>query len=414
MDRWDGSRRLQSKREIELNQKNTRARWILALVFFLVALAALTYGLVSYLNTDPGWQEVQADSQKINCSGDFVFQYDYSDQGVSAPAARKALTQAYTEATEQACTLFYPDAPEGAGGLRDIQSSVNQPVTVVPELYTALQLVEQYGQRSIYLAPVYAEYQRIFRSESEVEAASFDPGQNPEVAQYVQQLAGFANDPAHIKLELLGDNQIQLTVSQQYQDFAREYEIDTFLDFGWMKNAFIADYIAQYVSEKGYTRGYLVSFDGFTRNLDSSAQSFSFNLLDRQENTVYAPAVLNYKGSASIVSLRNYPLSDRDRWQYYGFENGRIVTAIVDPADGISKSATDNLVGYSETLSCGELLLQLAPVYVCAELDENAIADLAEQGTFCIWFEGTALQHTGQLDIRLNPEQTDPAYSFQP
>ena len=73
---------------------------------------------------------------------------------------------------------------------------------------------------------------------------------------------------------------------------------------------------------------------GFTRNLDVSGNSYSFNLFDRQNSDIYLPAVMQYKAPMSIVYLRNYPMSSQDRWHYYSFTNGRIVTACIDPADG--------------------------------------------------------------------------------
>lgn len=411
MERQFFNRRLQSKKEIEVDHKNTKARWILALVFFIIAVIALTYALVSYLNQDPGWRKVETTSSELNCSEDFTLNYYLGDQGADIIATNKLITQIYTEATEQAYQLFYAHAPAGSGNLRDVNDGVGKTVTVAQPLYDALALIESYGNRSIYLAPVYVEYNRIFHSESQAEAASYDPAQNPELVDYIRELSAFANDPEQISLELLENSQVRLNISPDYREFAQRYEIDTFLDFGWMKNAFIADLIAQKLTEQNLTHGYLVSTDGFTRNLDPSGQSYGLDLLDRYENTVYAAAKLSYTGPVSMVSLRNYPLSDRDRWQYYGFDNGRIVTVMLDPKDGMSKSATDNLVGISQELGCGELLLQLAPLYVTEQLDERALGALSD--IQCIWFEGTALKHTGSLQIELLQQENGPAYTIQ-
>ena len=410
MERQFFNRRLQSKKEIEVDHKNTKARWILALVFFIIAIVALTYALVSYLNQDPGWRKVETTSSELNCSVDFTLNYYFGDQGADIIATNKLITQIYTEATEQAYKLFYAQAPAGSGNLRDVNDGAGETVTVAQPLYDALELIERYGNRSLYLAPVYVEYDRIFRSESQAEAASYDPAQNPELVEYISQLAAFANDPEQISLELLENSQVRLNIGRDYQEFAQRYEIDTFLDFGWMKNAFIADFIAQKLTEQNLTHGYLVSADGFTRNLDSSGQSYGLDLLDRYENIVYAPAKLSYTGPVSIVSMRNYPLSDRDRWQYYGFDSGRIVTAMVDPKDGMSKSATDNLVGISQELGCGEVLLQLAPLYVTEQLDENALQALSN--VQCIWFEETTLKYTGSLQIDLLRQENGPAYKI--
>lgn len=410
MERQD--RRLQSKKEIEVDNKNTKARWILVLVFFAIAVVSLAYGLVSCLNQEPGWHKVEATSSKINCGQDFALNYYFGDQGANSVTTNKELTLLYTDAVEQAYDLFYTDAPAGGGNLRQLNDSVGQTVTVAQPLYDALALIQSYGSRYIYLAPVYVEYDRIFRSESEPEAIQNDPGQNADLMPYISQLSAFAADPQAIDLKLMDNCQVQLVISQAYQEFAKANENDTFLDFGWMKNAFIADYIANRMEEKGFTQGYLVSLDGFTRNLCRSGQEFSLDFADRLEDTIYPVGTLSYTGPASIVSFRNYPMDSRDRWQYYAFQSGRIVTCLIDPADGKSKSATDNLLAVSQSKGCAELLLQLAPVFVADTLDENALE--AMDGVSCIWFDGTQLKHTGDLKIALLENPQNPAYQIAP
>ena len=98
-----------------------------------------------------------------------------------------------------------------------------------------------------------------------------------------------------------------------------------------MKNAFITDYVADVMIENGYTLGSLTSYDGFTRNLDLTSAitkfkcrsgcfrdsrrkcDYSFNLYDRQGNIIYPAGVMHYNGAESIVSLHNYPMSDKEK-----------------------------------------------------------------------------------------------------
>lgn len=97
-----------------------------------------------------------------------------------------------------------------------------------------------------------------------------------------------------------------------------------------MKNAFITDYVADVMIDNGYTLGSLTSYDGFTRNLDQTSAitklnagpdtsgtaeenaDYSFNLYDRQGNIIYPAGVMHYDGAESIVSLHNYPMSDKE------------------------------------------------------------------------------------------------------
>ena len=395
--------------KIELSEKNTTLRTVIAVLCLAIGIGAVMFGLMSALNTDPGWKtvEVSSSSGALNCSSDFVFSYFLGQSGVSATTEYKQLVSVYTKATEDAYRIFHESLlQDGVSNLCYLSHHVNETVRVNAALYQALELVKTHGNRSLYLAPVYMEYNRIFRSESEPEAAGFDPAQNPDLLEYIRQVCAFANDPEAIDVELLGNSQVRLKLSEAYLAFAREYEITEFLDFGWMKNAFIADYLAQILTERGFTRGYLASYDGFTRNLDQRGESYSFNLFDRLGNDIFRPATISYDRPISIVYLRNYPLSSQDRWHYYGFTGGRIVTLAIDPADGLCKSSTDNMVAYSGSHGCAEILLRLIPVYVADELQQEGIQDLMQEEIFSIWFEATKLLYNDpQLKLTLDTVQ---------
>lgn len=287
-----------------------------------------------------------------------------------------------------------------------LNEAVNEVVLVDPVLYEALELLVKYENRQIFLAPVYTEYKRMFLSETPAEAALYDPAQNEDLMDYISKAAAFANDPEMVNLELSGDGQAGLYVSEAYLEFAAEYEITEFVDLSWMRNAFIVDYIADLLVENGYTAGYLASYDGFTRNLDGREMTYSVNLFDRLENEIFLPFTMNYTGPLAIVNLRNYPMSEQDRWHYASFENGRIATVMIDPADGKDKSSTDNLFAYSDKTGCAEILLQTAPLFVADTLDEQAVWELSGNGIDSIWFEGTELIHTEEA-VTLNALKTE-------
>lgn len=396
---------------IALPEVNVKGRVILIVALLMAAAIAIGYGLLSVLNQQPGWGEVETASDRPNCSTDFVFNYDFSASGSSATADRKRLTALYTEATENAYRIFSSSLSEEAlYNVCHVNRHPNEAVQVEGTLYAAFELVQQYGSRNLYLAPVYAEYDRIFLCGSDGEASRYDPAQNEQLMPYITELAAFANDPDMIDLKLLGGNRVMLEVSDEYLAFAEEYEIDTFLEFGWMKNAFIIDYMAGLLTDAGYTNGYLASYDGFTRNLDERGNSYSLNLADRLGDEIHMPAAMSYSRPTAIVYLRNYPMSERDRWHCYAFENGRIVTAMIDPADGVSKSATDNIVSYSGSAGCGEILMQVLPAYLADSFSPELLNRLTEREICSIWFEGAVLCHNDR-EISLQWLESDTEYS---
>lgn len=392
---------------VEVSEKHISLRVVLLIVFVVVAVVSLTYGFTSLFSTDPGWRAVEVNSGEVSCGQDFVFNYNLGVSGVNATQEYRGLVDVYTQACRKAYKLFNNEVTDAAGNIYTVNSHVNEPVEVDPALYQAFETVEEYGSRLLYLAPVYAEQMRMFSYTNELDAMRYDPAQNPQIMEYISQIVAFTADAEHVSLELLGNNQVKLKVSAAYLAFAEENGITEFLDFGWTANAFIIDYLAETLLDAGYTRGCISSYDGFSRNLDTSGESYSFNIFDRFGNELYMPAKLDYSGAMSIVYLRNYPMSGQsmDRWHYMSFSNGTIATMFLDPVDGVSKSATDNLVSYASSATCSQILLQSAEVFLADTLDEAALATMQQQGIYSIWFENDVL-HFNQQDIHLRLDES--------
>lgn len=391
----------------ELSDKNRTVRWVLVITLLAVAAISLITGLLSLLQTPAGWHTVKGSSTGLNCGGEFVLQYEYGAGENSATAESKALEPLYGKAVEDAWKLFFNEAgATDLTGLYAINQHPNEEVTVDSSLYLALAQIV--SSRALYLAPVYAEYDRIFYSDSESIAREYDPGQNGDQRAYVQTLADFAKNPQAVQLVLLGSNKVMLQVSQEYLSFAKENEIRFLLDFGWLRNAFIVDYIASVLTDNGFTNGHISSIDGFTRNLDQRGNSYSLNLFNRYEDGIDLAAVMDYTAPKSLVIMRNYPMYALESKRYYSFSDGRIVTAMIDPVDGQSKTATNNLVSYSANLSCGQLALSVMPIYVADVFSEDALNALTKQNIYSVWFTGKQLMYN-QNDLKLTVN--DPYYT---
>ena len=307
------------------------------------------------------------------------------------------LEQLYGKTVEDAWKLFFNEAgATDLAGIYAVNQHPNEEIEVDGGLYLALEQMVTSGSRALYLAPVYAEYDRVFYSESESFARDNDPGQNDDQRAYVQTLAEFATDPQAVQLVLSANNKVMLQVSQEYLAFAEENEVKYLVDFGWLRNAFIADYIASALTDNGFTNGYIASVDGFTRNLDQRGNGYSLNLFNRRGDGIDLAAVMEYSSPQSLVFLRSYPMSNLDAHRYYSFADGRIVTSMIDPADGQSKTATDNLVSYSAKLGCGQLALSVMPVYVADAFSEVALNALTEQGIYSVWFSGGQIMYNQQ------------------
>ena len=276
---------------------------------------------------------------------------------------------------------------DGVHNLYYINQHPNEEIEVDEVLYEAFAAIAKEGNRAIYLAPVYAQYSNLFGCNDDAETVSFDPDQNEEIADYFAEIVSFAGDRDAIDIQLLGNHRIRLFVSDAYMDYASRVGFSEFIDFYWMTNAFIVDYIADTMKANGFVLGSVSSYDGFVRNLDNvSGTEYAFNLFDRDGVSVYQAGVMRYDRALSIVYLRDYPVNSSLDWQhYYVFRDGEIRTAYIDVADGYSKSAVNNLVSYSRESGCAEVLLHVMPVYIRDRFEEEQLAELARKGIYSIY-----------------------------
>lgn len=362
---------------VELSETNKKLRLILAIVLLVIAAVAITAGFTSLLNKDTGWQRVEVTTTERNNSRNFVFQYEFSGSGANATAVHKQISALYGEGCVKTYQLFTAEEEvEGVHNMHYLNAHPNEVVDVDPLLYSAFQKLED--TRYLYLGPVYAYYDNVIFSTGETMVEQLDPATGEEAKAYVAQLAAFAADENAVQLELLGNNQVKLHISQEYLAFAQENEIDRFLDFHYLTNAFAIDYLADTMIQSGFTKGYLVSNDGYTRNLDAG-NTYRFNLFDRVETLVYPAGVMEYRGPVSLVFLKDYPTADSDAFYR---ENGlHFIHGHADIADGMYKANVPNLVGYSYELSCVDVLLKMLPQFISDE------TFTAPEGIYSVWFE---------------------------
>ena len=363
----------------------------------MIGAAALAYGFQGLFSPGEDWTSISADSSLgINCSGDFTLLYRLGASGNSASAENRELTAVYTEAAVKAYQLFHTEEHfEDVTNVFDINESPNSVLTVDPVLYDAFSTLERLDSRALYLGPIYDSYENLFFCQDDSQTVYFDPYQDTSIRAEFEEIAAYAASSADVELELLGKNQVCLRVSEDYLAYARQNDISHFIDFFWMKNAFIADYIADRLIEQGYTYGSISSFDGFSRNLDSKSDTvYGFTLFDRIDSVIFSAAEMRYQNARSIVCLRDYPMSSEDSVYWYAFQNKDVRVPYIDPTDGLPKAALENLVAYSETASCAEIALKLLPIYAADQFDPAPLKQLAAEGIHTVWFRETTLLHS--------------------
>ena len=365
---------------VEISEKNQKLRIVAAILLLVIGAVGITIGITSLLNKDTGWQRVQVAPQERNCSENFILQYNFSGSGAEATAVNSKLQEAYGEACVKAYQLFTPDeAIEGVQNVYYVNHHPNEVITVDALLYGAFEKLAD--TRWLYLGPAYAHYSNAIFNAEEAMVPELDPEESREAADYVKTIAEFAADRNAIHLELLGNNQVKLSVSEAYLQFAQAEEIENFIDFAYMTNAFVIDYLAETLISLDLTEGYLVSADGYTRNLDSKHQ-FQFNIFDRVGNTVYPAGTMSYRGPISIVYLKDYPTTASD--VNYRENGNRCIHLFADPVDGVCRTAEENLVSYSYDFGCADVLLKMLPGFVGSDF-------VIPEDVFSVWCEGETI-----------------------
>ncbi len=370
---------------VQMPEKHRKLRIVLIVVLLAVGAALIANAVADYLIVDPGWSTISV-SIKDSCSGDFVFKYYLGASGKAPNVEQRQITSLYAQSAKEAYQIFHTEQLwDNVRNVAYLNAHPNETVQVPETLYQAFRLLE--NTRYLYLAPIYNRYVGMFMSEGDWVAETYDPNKNPTAAKFFSEVLTFTGDEAAVKLELLENNQVKLCVSESYLQYAETQEITAFIDFYWMKNAFIVDYLADALISAGYRNGNISSFDGFARNLDNTDLRYRLNIFDRVGNDRYSAAVLEYEKVGAFVALRNYPTSKLVVGQYYKWADGTFTSCHIDPVTGLSKSALNDLLGYSRTLGCAEILLQMFPYYVTEEWDNAAVKTLQSGGVETVYCE---------------------------
>lgn len=382
---------------IELNEEHTGRKLAAAIALLLFGAAMLAYAFGQLVSPEEEWITVETEAGAgMSSAAEFSFLYRPGSGELSYAEDRRAVTTLYTRLCRETYQLFHRVEPfEGVTNIYTINHRPNETLEVAPALYEAFAAVERSGSRALYLGPVYERYGGLFSCEDDSLLADFDPRLSPEVAEEYGEYAAFANDPQAVRIELLEGSRVRLAVSPEYLEYARQEGVECFIDFAWMRNAFIADYIARELTAQGFTRGVLSSYDGFTRCLDGSGTDYALPISERKGGTVCTAAVLRYQGPKSIVDLRDYPVNALDQTRFYRLDTGEIRTPYVDIADGLCRNAASSLTGYAGDRGCGEILLEMAPVYIADTLREDALEALAEKGIDFVYCEDGIIHASG-------------------
>ena len=333
--------------------KNPRLRLTLVILALAIAAGAFYYSFRQLTNVEAGWAELEADgSNGLNVSGDFKLQVELGAGNEAPLVERKMLTTVYSDAAREAYTLYTTQEYEpDVKNIWYINHHPGEEIQVDAKLYRALKNCLS-GGNWLYLVPVYEVWDSVWFSQTDEEAAAADPRKDPEIDDFIKRTAGYI-DSGDIQLELREDNKVCLSISEEYRTFGEEYGITRWLDFGWQKNAYVIDDLADALTAKGWHKAVLSSKDGFIRCLDERG-TFTLNFYAETGAGIQQIAEGQYKGPAALFMLLPAPGGDRSR--AYRYQDGTLRTAWISLEDGLDVRQADGLAAYAENGGCAELL----------------------------------------------------------
>lgn len=409
---------------IDLSGKHMGLRIAAFILCLAIGIGALTFGVSQWLSSEPGWTQVEVTVEEKSCGGEFTLNYLLGQEGRNPTGELKAVRAAYNKIAVRAYRLFTPaesfDDPEDLGvshNLCYINSHPNEDIVVDPALYRVLEQAEEHGSRALYLGPLYSVYNDLFFCEDDASAQELDPLRNQEMTEFCQELADFARNPDHVSVALLGGNTLRLEVSDQYREYAEGVGRACYLDLGWLRTAFLADYLAGELAAQGLTCGMLTSYDGVTRQLGEETGPQSLSLFDWTGERAVQAAQAEFPEPVNAVSLRTFPLNQRDQERCYVFENGSLRYSFIDPADGLCRASTDSLTLYAQEMGCGELALAAEPLLISDGLFPTELSELPGQGIQAVAMSNLTILYSDPelalVNLYSQPEQQYKTQSLQ-
>ena len=385
-------------KQIPVDIKNPRLRLFLVIMALAIAAGAFFLAFRQLYSVEAGWTYLEADGTVgLNVSADFMLRVELGAGSETPLAERKRLTTVYSSAAREAYTLYTAqESVDGVNNLWYINSHPGEVIRVDARLYRSMELSLSAGNW-LYLGPVYETWDSVWFSQEDREASAADPRMDAGIAAFTERVAGYIRS-GDIRLELLGDNNVRLYISDEYRSFGEEYEITRWMDFGWQKNAFIIDDLADALTSAGWTRAVLTSRDGFIRCLDGRG-TFTLDLFASTDAGVVPAAQAEYSGPAALMMLLPEPKGNR-RYSYR-YRDGTVRTAWISLENGLDVRPADGLAVYTEEGGCRQLLCRFLPLLTGAETTEAEwTAAAGEDCVLCLLRNGVLTRSgNGKLEI---------------
>ncbi len=299
--------------KLKVSDKHIILRVILTAIFFVIAVVAFTVGVTNIGKKTSGYQliEGKTDAEALTYNNSVHFKYWFEGSSNQIKRGIRDLEAEYTPILSAAYKqLDHQNTYTAQVGIGNINQSLGQEVKLSSELYAILQdayakTIEKKGF-NMFAGALYDAWHSILILEDPEE---FDPLNSEFQAQRLSAIAEVVNNLDNFKLEFLPDNTVVFSVSDEYQAFCAQYEIDAYaLDLNVLKDAYMLQWIGSSLVEKGFRYGYLFTEEGTVLNLsDRGSLDYGMYTLERDSKgslveKAYATITLDGVFSASTLT----------------------------------------------------------------------------------------------------------------
>ena len=189
---------------IDVYSKRPWLRLVIVIVLILVGIGSITYGLVSCLNRNTGWQEIELSRECYMIAPELNLNYNLGLSGISATAEYKKISALYSETAYKAYRLFnVHEEYDDTVNLLTLSHKPNREVSVDPLLYEALMLMNLMGGRHLYYAPIYVQNNQVCISEDDYTASLSDPLKNEDIKKFYDDVLVYVNSKETVRLNWL-------------------------------------------------------------------------------------------------------------------------------------------------------------------------------------------------------------------
>ena len=302
--------------------------YIVAFVIAIAgAVAAFTYACSHLSYKEPGYYEITPINRKdIPSYGyDFTFIYylEGSSQQINAEynlvqsLYSEELSMIYANLDENTIYMNYPS-------IARLNAHPNEDIALGERAYNTLKDAYERSNSatnySVFAEPLYAYWKGLFALGDLETQISQDPLNNENTRQILDNLVAFSSDPSKVDLEFHSDYKVMLYVSDDYIEYMNSLDMNhPYVGLNVLKNAYIMDSISSYLVKEEKTRGYIVSHDGLSVNLDAD-KSQAYTIYTKEDDLLKLGNA-TFQGQSSVSAMRRFELTKYAISYYYSFEH---------------------------------------------------------------------------------------------